>query len=883
MPQDKRSSSGSRRGRLEDTAKPGAMRKILDEMDTEAKQARRSKSKGGGDKEDKDRDREDRDRDRDRRDSRHKGNDRERSHKDDKERDSKHRDDKDRERRQRDDKDRDRRHKDDKDRDRRREDKDRDRQRDDKDREKRHKDDKDRDRHRDDKDRERRHRDDKDRDRHRDDKDRDRHRDDKDRDRHRDDKDRDRHRDERDRDRRKNKDGDRKSSEQTTKSNGQAETAEAAEDDYNYDDDEFENYDEDFDDFEDDDNEDDDDSDKDRKPPAAAKTDSKDQQRNVPARQQYEDDSEDDYDRHKTSSQQQQQTPRPKAFIDFFGAKRRQANTAAASRTQRRWDELSRLIDLDKVSYDLFQLAPLEEYALYMRQYGRSNAHQAAVQTNEDAIDREAMTDDIEFSTRWTQNPPGDLVECAGVAAANDEDSADEDYDSKDKKKHKKKQTAQLPSKPIQPSAKSLQRTLDLVRRVLEEQSRPRVPNGRREAAGHLSSGFTPLTASSTYGPASRALFDPKRSAKLLTMHPNSSTLLLWNAHEPELPLCVLSAPGGVACACWTPDEFVCAGLDDGALCLWDPTEPAESHGRYDADGVSIRGPTYSTAWSPVGNHLGGGVVGLAAVGRALHSGGAYQLVSMDSSGRLQAWVASTHVGPADPAGSASDLGLRPGGRVSLMRSSRLELPSASAPLPPLCMSAGANGDGAIVGGADGCLIRVNVGAGGSSGSRRCHSICGDFEHRLPASVTAIDASPHGNGLLLIGYADGHVRLMTSSSTSPLLTVQPKSDSIVRLLWSRSRPAVFYSLDSSGRLLVYDLTQKSSGPVSVFAESGVSDFALGEDYHSTGRGSKSDRAVCVLVRANSGEAEVHTLAETLSAAELDEGYRLSQLIDQLCV
>ena len=49
-------------------------------------------------------------------------------------------------------------------------------------------------------------------------------------------------------------------------------------------------------------------------------------------------------------------------------------------------------------------MPPVNEYELYMRSFGSSNTRQAYIQTNEDNIDRDIQTDEIETREIWVQN-----------------------------------------------------------------------------------------------------------------------------------------------------------------------------------------------------------------------------------------------------------------------------------------------------------------------------------------------------------------------------------------------------------------------------------------------------------------------------------------------
>ena len=67
------------------------------------------------------------------------------------------------------------------------------------------------------------------------------------------------------------------------------------------------------------------------------------------------------------------------------------------------------MIELDVVTFDLFELQPLTEYELYMHSFGSEGTQQVACQTGEDTADVEVQTDTVEERERWVQWPPEDL------------------------------------------------------------------------------------------------------------------------------------------------------------------------------------------------------------------------------------------------------------------------------------------------------------------------------------------------------------------------------------------------------------------------------------------------------------------------------------------
>ena len=68
--------------------------------------------------------------------------------------------------------------------------------------------------------------------------------------------------------------------------------------------------------------------------------------------------------------------------INFVAAKQKQINEKVASRTKKRGQELMHLIDLDVAAFDVFELLPLKEYELYIKNFGRSDTKQVSALRN---------------------------------------------------------------------------------------------------------------------------------------------------------------------------------------------------------------------------------------------------------------------------------------------------------------------------------------------------------------------------------------------------------------------------------------------------------------------------------------------------------------------
>lgn len=67
------------------------------------------------------------------------------------------------------------------------------------------------------------------------------------------------------------------------------------------------------------------------------------------------------------------------------------------------------MIELDLVSYNMFNLSPLTEYEVYVKKFGSDDARQVAVQTGEDNMEADTQTEAVPSSNVWVQWPPEDL------------------------------------------------------------------------------------------------------------------------------------------------------------------------------------------------------------------------------------------------------------------------------------------------------------------------------------------------------------------------------------------------------------------------------------------------------------------------------------------
>lgn len=80
-------------------------------------------------------------------------------------------------------------------------------------------------------------------------------------------------------------------------------------------------------------------------------------------------------------------------------------NHDSIDRHKRRAKDLfKKSIELDKKAFTLLDINPVQMRTVYS-----SHLKHEKVQTNDDTLEIEVQTDEIEMATRWTQHPPDDL------------------------------------------------------------------------------------------------------------------------------------------------------------------------------------------------------------------------------------------------------------------------------------------------------------------------------------------------------------------------------------------------------------------------------------------------------------------------------------------
>ncbi|KAF0028004.1 hypothetical protein F2P81_019091 [Scophthalmus maximus] len=453
-------------------------------------------------------------------------------------------------------------------------------------------------------------------------------------------------------------------------------------------------------------------------------------------------------------------------FIDFVAAKQREVSKKVATKQKKRSTELLRLIDLDfSMKISLLDLPPVNEYDMYIRTFGTENTKQAYVQCNEDNADRDIQTEEIEVCEKWTQHPPEHNGACGG-------------------------------------------RQINLL-------------HFSQVQMNTVMSVHTPTT---------------KPSAVRL----DSSTIIcIWNIWEPSRPQKILVYESEVQCCCFSPGKaiLVFAGTSVGSVVLWDLREHASNHCllKIGEDEWCFRQPTFSTDAVMAGSGHFSSVSSVEVVPSTVagglrpevpllvseeeSSGLSFQLASLDDIGVLHFWVV-VELPRANEAGSPTDLGLRPGGKVKLLHSSSLLTAERVSP-----------GDAVKTGplqarhlkflpsDSNHFFIGTNMGLvshGTSHGLKAAPKFYRFQEAEVqPIDVSSIHFSPFRQNLFLVGCSDGSIRLHAVSQEQPVAEWRNSTagEPVISLQWAQTRPTVFCVLDAASNLHIWDLLKNDTEPV----------------------------------------------------------------------
>ncbi|XP_078332880.1 cytoplasmic dynein 2 intermediate chain 1-like isoform X6 [Crassostrea virginica] len=594
--------------------------------------------------------------------------------------------------------------------------------------------------------------------------------------------------------------------------------------------------------------------------------------------------------------------PVTRGLINFSGAKQRAMSRKAHSKTTKRAQDLLQMIELDVSSYDLFDLPPVKEYDLYIRSFGRTDTKQAYVQTNEDNIDRDIQTDEIDLRQKWTQHPPEDFLGCG-------RGDGEKDLDEEESAQQNKQQDLGRLNSFIQRAGQVISILLD------EEKDHQRHEKAENRTNLALSEGYSQLTCLSILKGryVEFAHFSPTQPNYLLTVYnkpaetsdsnpvDKKGIICVWNTNEPSYPQRILATESQPVCCCFSPYKttLVFAGMVDGSVCAWDLREPPALHKsiHYDNSDHLLRYPTYNTAGitdvkddkpkdskekglitashkspittlTPIVSYTDSETAEEEAHEDSA-GGQTFQLVSCEELGVLKFWVVAEISSP-DMAGSEVDLGLSPGGRIKLVLSSSIKLKNPlrdfreksdkeQAPLRSFQLQLSPGDLNHYYVGTEKGFVYHGLRFGTKAYPRMFTAL-----KDAPVDILTIDFSPFCHPCFLATTGDGDVHLFSSKTDTALVSWPARlwgTQGVRCAKWSPSRPCVFYVLDDNSRLYTFDLLEGDSMPAKIETlskDSRVTCLAFTSDGRQSGqRGRNPQMLICM----DSGVSQIHTISQ----------------------
>ncbi|XP_029776687.1 WD repeat-containing protein 60 [Suricata suricatta] len=593
-------------------------------------------------------------------------------------------------------------------------------------------------------------------------------------------------------------------------------------------------------------------------------------------------------------------TPVCGIFMDFATASRRQKSRTQALKQKTRSTKLLRLIDLDfSFTFSLLDLPPINEYDMYIRNFGRKNTKQAYVQYNEDNVDRDIQTEEIETRAVWTQHP-GEGTAVSGGSGSDDL------WDTAAPKVN----TPRL--------SRFLRAACQVIAVLLEEDRVAAEPSwnaaaqdsalGISDRAFQLNTSLpflqdrkvSCLCASQVQRQTVVSVHGPPEAASA-PVPDGRHVLCVWDIWQPSGPQKVLISESKVTCCCFSPFKafLLFAGTVHGSVLVWDLREDSRMHHcvKLGDRFWTFRTATFSTdgLLTPV-NHCSA-VQAVEPVSTSVYkkqsfvlspfstqeemSGLAFHIASLDASGVLNVWVV-VELPKADIAGSVSDLGLIPGGRIKLVHSTTIQLSDSLSHKGCECWGrTQALNVKFLPADPAHFVVGTDVGVishGARQDLRVSPRLYKPRQRGLrPVRVNVIDFSPFGDPIFLAGCSDGSIRLHQLLSERPLLQWDGGTGGrpVTGLRWSWTRPAVFLAQDDASCIYIWDLLESDLGPVAkqlISPDKLVAMTVVGEAEKTSG-----SFLALVLARA-SGSVDLQFLKTAWAAPVADELGRLRALL-----
>ncbi|EFJ44849.1 hypothetical protein VOLCADRAFT_94869 [Volvox carteri f. nagariensis] len=382
--------------------------------------------------------------------------------------------------------------------------------------------------------------------------------------------------------------------------------------------------------------------------------------------------------------------------------------------------------------------------------------------------------------------------------------------------------------------------------------------------------------------------------------------LCVWDLSSPTAPpLSVLVSEGSPSCCCWAPapsTTLVFAGMEEGGVCAWDLEEPESRHPMEQVGGVnmSLRRPSYTTEYLADVATTAAPIVGIATTPRTDSRTRPCQIVSLNGWGTVTVYTAVL-LAPADRNAADSDIGLRPGSRLKLVRTTQMSklgkrtlwplVGSKSKATPQVVPGEPVRLDQLVqtfslqvLPGADMQLL-----VGSDAGKVLRGSLLGappapkeyvPDDHKSPLAIQS-NAPP----LFVSGHSNGTVTLHCMHA-SPAVSVWPdvSRGKMLVVRWSPLRPTVFFALDSLCMLFTFDLTVSRSAPTAaqsfMLKSKQVASLPTYFDIAVVNQGDKSSGVPVFCIGYDDGLLDVNLLAQKQCTATENELRVLKEIVQE---
>uniref|UniRef100_A0A8C4U082 Dynein 2 intermediate chain 1 n=1 Tax=Falco tinnunculus TaxID=100819 RepID=A0A8C4U082_FALTI len=538
----------------------------------------------------------------------------------------------------------------------------------------------------------------------------------------------------------------------------------------------------------------------------------------------------------------------------------------------KRSSELLRLIDLDfSVSFSLLDLPPVNEYDMYIRNFGKMNTKQAYVQCNEDNLERDVQTEEVETLEKWTQHPGESALVSGG-------------------EEHSDLILIWMYAFDSQRLANFLRSACQVIAVLLEEDQVATQPGWKlrsRQTSLSISDRCFQLNTNQPFLHDRKISFlyvSQVQRQILLSAHGlpekagvgllnRKSLICVWNIWQPSSPQKVLICDSEVLCCCFSPNKttLVFAGTIDGSLLVWDLREDSRMHPymRIGETDWTLRVPTFSTDGILNSVNHTSPILAVEPVSTSLYtdqnygfsslpyqeemSSPPFQIASMDENGILNMWVSVTCM---------KSKSFQPKSRIS-DENFLLEKYSNTSHSVKILFK----------------IFDLIPSHGTRHDLKVFPKLFRPRESGLRAiSINAIDFFPFGKQLFLVGCSDGSIRLHQMTSEYPLMQWNDSTNGrpVIALQWALTRPAVFFVLDASSNIYIWDLLENDLLPVAkqtIPTENVVTMALLGEP-------EKTNGLLGIALAKESGQIDIQFVKKKWALPQPQESEKLHLILSQ---